>query len=54
MMHPADRQPKAPTVNKAMLYAEGMKDGEPRAMPQKHGRSRRCVPIYFYTLANLK
>ena len=46
IMHPADLQLKAPRENRAIIDGEGIKPGDPKANPQKHGKSNKCVPIY--------
>ena len=54
MIQPAERQDNAPTENNPSMYGDGIKPGDPRAKPQKHGSKSKCVPIYFCTLASLK
>ena len=44
MMHPADRQPSAPTLNKAAVLIEGTNPGVPIMIPQKHGSTNKWVP----------
>lgn len=51
MMQPAARHPSAPIVNSPIVDRGGIHDGDPRAIPQKQGSNRSCVPICFYTLA---
>ena len=47
IIHPADLQLNAPIENRAKVLTDGTIVGDPRAMPQKHGKSNKCVPIYL-------